>query len=905
MSVTLLMQDNSAEQYKGKIKLSIDKIAYTSKPERAEIGNIRNRLSGKAAATEIDILTLGNVINNGQTIQGPILRDKQSDNEDTDSRFLEQQLFFIDIDNDKAIQLESGKKVKVLCENPYSTTEQIINKAAAAGLTPCFIAESFSSGKKDINGAVIPKYHVGFASAEPVTDVKQARRILFKLIDVFKGAADEACKDPARIIFGTAQSKQVYYNSAVNSIEALLNCSKAEPEESPKDPQQQPLPSSEPAPKASKGTSSEPKASGKTGIMSDFTRELKENKTDPDILLQMIHPSALSYNDWLRVSAAYKLFDGYSVEVWDNWNRQYISQKADYKADLKAFKALKGHSAGKQVTKKSLHYFAELQSPNEYNNYINALIQENTIPKTPRNKIKSKLPATADPEGTLSEGNQVNTKAEQVEQWNDIKPFEKAIDLQPFPLETLPKLLQDYVQAAAAYNSVYPEMCILSMFSALSVCLQGKATVKHPGTGHIEPLNLFCLTIAAPGERKTATSELFMKPVKDYEQWYNTIHNNEIQEYNIKHQILTNRLNKATAKASKQGDEKAALDLKAELTELEKNQKHPLNCTLQDVTPEALISALSENGERAAITGDEATIFKIIGGAYSGGKGSGGVNFDILLNSYDGSQYKVSRKGSGNIYLKAPLVTIGTMIQEQPFKQLLENSDISGKGLLQRFIFAIPRSNVGNIPFTAPQIPSKTARAYKELIYSLLEKKQLPNPATLSCDKEATHFFEYYHTELQKKMKPGGAFSDPFLQEYASKQFSKVMRIAALLHMCEHSEGETISGHTAMNAVKIGAWLEMQALAALEAQMMSSTERNARYILRKLVDYARKAPAGKLEPLKKRDITRMCRKLQGEEMQEALAYLDDMGVLRYQEEKTSGRPCMKVTLNPAITDFKF
>jgi hypothetical protein len=108
-----------------------------------------------------------------------------------------------------------------------------------------------------------------------------------------------------------------------------------------------------------------------------------------------------------------------------------------------------------------------------------------------------------------------------------------------------------------------------------------------------------------------------------------------------------------------------------------------------------------------------------------------------------------------------------------------------------------------------------------------------------------------------------------------------------------------------MQAVKIGTWLENQATAALNGEMMTDTERNARYIMRKLVEYARKQKDGKLEPLKKRDITRMCRKLKGEEMQEALSYLDDMGVLRYQEEKTSGRPCMKVTLNPAITDFKF
>ena len=510
----------------------------------------------------------------------------------------------------------------------------------------------------------------------------------------------------------------------------------------------------------------------------------------------------------------------------------------------------------------------------------------------------------ADPAGALPED-------EQAEQWADIKPFEKAIDLQPFPLETLPKVLQDYVKAAAAYNSVYPEICILPMFAALSVCLQGKANVIYPGNGHPETLSLYCITIAAPGERKTSTNKLFMKPIKDYEQRYNTIHGSEIKEYNIKHKILENRLNKAIQKAGTTKDnnanEREALQLRADLTELEKEQKHPLNFTLQDVTPEALIDTLNENQERAAIVGDEATLFKILGGAYSGGKGSSGVNFDILLTSYDGEQYKVSRKGSGNIYLKAPIITIGTMIQEQQFMQILENKDFVGKGFLQRFIFSKPRSNVGNIPFYSPKIPSKTAEAYKELIYSLLEKKQLPQPAELTFDKEAVYFIEYYHTEVQKKIRPGGVFSDPLLQEYASKQVAKVMKIAALLHLCEHSEGEPISGRTAMNAVKIGAWLENQAIAALNGEMQTDNERNARRIMKNLIKHIKdqKAKGEQDKAITKSKLLRLCRTINAEGADEALSYLEDMNAIRLTEIKTNGHPKTVILLNPAITDFKF
>lgn len=391
MSVKIIHSE--AEQFRGKIQLSIDTKSYTSKPAGAEIGAIRNRLSGKAAAAAIDIETLANEIQRGKTIQGAILRDKQNENDtDTDKRYLGQQLFCVDIDND--IKNENGEKVK--SSTAIETPEHIQRIAAAAGLTPCFIAESFSSGKKDINGDTIPKYHVGFAAAEPVKDVSQSRRILFKLIDLFPNA-DEACKDPARIIFGTGKSKQVFYNSAVNSLETLLNCSPAEPEEPTEEPEQKQLPSSEPAPRARHTQSAAPKTSGKTGIMSDFTRDLKENKTDPDRLLFMINPNNLTFEQWRRVVASYTHFDGATIENFDTWNRQYTgSDSRKLKQDLKQYKGL-----GKGVDKMSLHYIAEEQNKAEYDNYIQELI---SLYKKPARASKKKEAgaAAADPAGAHS-----------------------------------------------------------------------------------------------------------------------------------------------------------------------------------------------------------------------------------------------------------------------------------------------------------------------------------------------------------------------------------------------------------------------------------------------------------------------------------------------------------------------
>lgn len=373
MITEIIKTDNSAV-YDGNIIVSIDNIPYSSKPTGAEIGNIRNRLSGKAAHRGIGIKALAEAIEQGHTIQGALLRDKQNADEDTDSRFYMQQLFAVDIDNDYKDK-ETGKKYK--SPAALDTPEDIIERAHGAGLNPCIISESFSSGKKDENGDTIHKYHVLFASAAPVKDVQQSRQIINNLLSLFN--ADEACKDPARILFGTDKGKAVYYCPAVNTTEILLACSPA-----PSSPA--PLEAPAKQPRADRKTASPQSSAAPRGSrMSDFTRDIKENKVDADVLLQMIDPNSLNYDEWLRVVASYKLFGG-SPEVFDAWNRQYTGAKANYKQDLKAFNKLTGHSAGKQVTKQTLHHFAEEQSREEYNSYIKSLIAEHkrTAPRKRR-----------------------------------------------------------------------------------------------------------------------------------------------------------------------------------------------------------------------------------------------------------------------------------------------------------------------------------------------------------------------------------------------------------------------------------------------------------------------------------------------------------------------------------------
>lgn len=361
---------HSAGNYTGNVLYSIDNKGYTSKPKGGEIGAIRNRLAGTAAHTETSIQRLAELMEHGHTFQGARLRDKTSENEDTDTRSTGQQLFGIDIDND--YKGADGKKYKR--PDAIETSEQILTISDRAGVTPCIIAESFSSGKADPNGDIIPKFHVYYASDKLIQDIPKQRRIIENLQNIF-GAVDEACKDPARIFFGTTPEKSVYVCSAVNSSESLLNCYT---------PQEQ---------GAALSWDSVINDSESTPAGSERNRRGRYEEADRDILLSMCDPNT-DYNTWVKVSAAYKKAGG-DLDLWLNWCRGYTGSKSSATEQDRTNRNTWKGLTGKGVTAATLKKYAKEGSPAEYASYIAALSPD---PQS-RTKTKNRTKAAHDQSG--------------------------------------------------------------------------------------------------------------------------------------------------------------------------------------------------------------------------------------------------------------------------------------------------------------------------------------------------------------------------------------------------------------------------------------------------------------------------------------------------------------------------
>lgn len=147
---------------------------------------------------------------------------------------------------------------------------------------------------------------------------------------------------------------------------------------------------------------------------------------------------------------------------------------------------------------------------------------------------------------------------------------------------------------------------------------------------------------------------------------------------------------------------------------------------------------------------------------------------------------------------------MGLMVQPEHFADAMNNRQFSGRGFIHRFLFSFPDSRAGHLKMTSPDVPPKLQKQYSDLINRLLRMPSTPDIPVIVCDREAELLFSDYFSHLQKEIRDGGIFEN--LKEWASKQFGRALRIAGILHLCEHEPTERLTGQTAMNSIAIATW---------------------------------------------------------------------------------------------------
>jgi hypothetical protein len=215
-----------------------------------------------------------------------------------------------------------------------------------------------------------------------------------------------------------------------------------------------------------------------------------------------------------------------------------------------------------------------------------------------------------------------------------------------------------------------------------------------------------------------------------------------------------------------------------------------------DVTPERLQGLLVEHGERMAVLSDEAAIFEVMSGLYSDGR----ANLDVFLQAHAGKAVRVDR-GERMAHLDKPALTFGLAVQPQVVSELAKGSKrrFRGIGLLARFLYFVPESNIGARSIRHKcTISEETKLRYRFHISQLLNLPMMDQPILLRLDAQALESWQSFWESIEARQGAGKELES--MQDWTAKLPGAALRIAGLFHACKYGidraqvDNDTMSG---------------------------------------------------------------------------------------------------------------
>ncbi|HZO25554.1 MAG TPA: YfjI family protein [Chloroflexota bacterium] len=374
--------------------------------------------------------------------------------------------------------------------------------------------------------------------------------------------------------------------------------------------------------------------------------------------------------------------------------------------------------------------------------------------------------------------------------WPDPVPFDGPV-LPSFPCEILPDWLGSFVRAEARATQTPPDLAGLLSLAVLASTLAGRVLLR-PWGDWLEPLNLFCMVVLPPGHRKSAVFASVTQPLQQFEADATTA--------TAPHIARARRARHAAQQALTRAQDAAALapdDRRPELLALVERRADELAAVevpvlprliADDCSPERLAMLLHEQGGRLAILSPEGGIFDLIAGRYST---TGAPNLDHYLKGHAGDPIVVDRVGRPGEIIPRPALTIGLTVQPEVLRGLIVRPGFLGRGLLARFLYAVPNAILGCRDVDAQPVPDSLRADYHRRIRALLAlthpdlllRSSLPqNPAlVLPFSEPATVRLRDFARAVEPRLAPDGDL-DP-LVDWASKLVGAVARIAGLLHL--------------------------------------------------------------------------------------------------------------------------
>ena len=396
--------------------------------------------------------------------------------------------------------------------------------------------------------------------------------------------------------------------------------------------------------------------------------------------------------------------------------------------------------------------------------------------------------------------------------------------------DILPSPLKEFAQELATSTETPEGMTVMAILSVLATSLQGKFEVMaQEGSEHRETVNLYTITTLPPANRKSTIVNACIAPLVEWEKEQREILEPEIKKQKSRYESEKKLIDDMRKKLKSESDSTTLIE---EIAKKESEIKEPENLPrlfVNDITPESLANIVAEQKNRMSVFSDEGGIVDTMAGLYNGGNS----NIDILLKGWSGGYLRQKRKDR-ELDIN-PLLTINLTVQPVIIQNLGNKKAYLGKGLLERFLYCLPKSNLGYRTNDKAPVSTKARIDYNHKIRELINIPYQKDPIILTLSNEAHKEWRDFQNIIETDLRPEGRLA--ICQGWGGKICGHALRIAGLLHVAQHGNSSVkIDKSTIDRALELCSLLTFHAVAAFSSMEIDQDTKDAKEILRWIQD---------------------------------------------------------------------
>jgi hypothetical protein len=487
-------------------------------------------------------------------------------------------------------------------------------------------------------------------------------------------------------------------------------------------------------------------------------------------------------------------------------------------------------------------------------------------------------------------------------------PMLSAHALPEFPLDALPPAVAGWASAVAEESQTPPDLAAMTALSVLSAAGMGTAVVDCGAWE--EELALYVLVAMPSGDRKSTVLRAGLAPLRALERERRDEAGPEVRELRSRRAVLEKREKKLIEEIAKTSEADSRITLEAELTQTIEElarigEPVPPRLLADDATAEALARLLAHHGSIAVIAAESALLDNL-GGRYSDGV----PNLHLICAAYSGEATVIDRKQHDPEEIERPLVTVGLAVQPHVLEALVSHRVARAQGLVARFAYALPETQLGARRINAPRAPRGIQDGWEAVVRRVFEtpktgdkSDRTPDSGTsvtsvtvlggsrITLAHGARALLDALRAELEPRLAEDGDLRP--VADWIARHAGRVARVAGLLHLAEHPLTAPIAEATMRDARRIGDYLLAHGLAALRGFDP--------LVFRALKWLARRGE----HTVTQRDLQRGVTKDTAEDAAALAKTLEQLGALRALPSKSqaAGRPPSPTyEVNPGLLD---